>query len=241
MCTVIINVPEPEQGPIRFIAIRDEDPQRPWLAPGQHWPEQFPGVTGIRDQRAGGAWLAFDESKRRAAVVLNRWDHSARDPKTLQTRGALALNAVVGILPDAAPKTAGFNLLSVGASQASVVSWDGIERQEYLIPPGTHMLAHDGLDDPKTERIKRWLGEFQDAGIVEQSGAPWWQNWALLLDRSAAISAPDAPEAIIRDNVFAQAASKSLLSCAVQLGENVAQLEFVELAEAGRWNQARYC
>lgn len=242
MCTVIINVPAPDAAPTRFIAIRDEDPGRPWLAPGEHWPQQYPGVVGIRDQRAGGAWLAFDEVHNRAAVVLNRRDHSGRDPRSLATRGTLALDAVMGIFPEDQPKTAGFNLLTVSPSSATVVSWDGISRHEYQIPAGVHMLAHDDLDDLRTDRIKRWLPDFRAAASdLDAPQAHWWQPWVEVIELSDRTIDPADPQALIRSNVFEGASSKSLLSCAVSVEEGASDLAFAELAEAGRWGGARYC
>ena len=78
MCTVVIRVPEPDRGDVRILAVRDEDPGRPWLPLGAWWPEH-PEVEGVMDQLAGGAWLAHDD--RRLAVLLNRAD--ALDPAKL--------------------------------------------------------------------------------------------------------------------------------------------------------------
>ena len=60
MCTVIIHVGESPSEPIRLVAIRDEDPARPWNPLGRWWPDTHSGVVGVRDVRAGGAWLAAD-------------------------------------------------------------------------------------------------------------------------------------------------------------------------------------
>ena len=67
MCTVVIRVPQ--RGPLRVLAIRDEDPQRPWRPVGAWWPDR-PTVRGIMDELAGGAWMAADGST--FAVLLNR-------------------------------------------------------------------------------------------------------------------------------------------------------------------------
>jgi uncharacterized protein with NRDE domain len=58
------------------LAIRDEDPDRPWSPLGRWWPESHGGVIGVRDVRAGGAWLAADPGAGRLAVLLNRADVS---------------------------------------------------------------------------------------------------------------------------------------------------------------------
>src|SRR4051812_21659446 len=72
MCTVIIQIGESPSDPVRMLAIRDEDPGRPWNPLGPWWPDTHEGVVGVRDVRAGGAWLAADPSARRLAVLLNR-------------------------------------------------------------------------------------------------------------------------------------------------------------------------
>ena len=72
MCTVIIHVPERAEHATRMLAVRDEDPTRPWDAPGPWWPDEYPEVIGVRDRRANGAWLAEDSPAGRLAVILNR-------------------------------------------------------------------------------------------------------------------------------------------------------------------------
>ena len=39
MCTVIIHVARAAFDPIRMLAIRDEDPARPWNPLGPWWPD----------------------------------------------------------------------------------------------------------------------------------------------------------------------------------------------------------
>ena len=48
MCTVVIRVPESPSAPTRVLAIRDEDPERPWNPLGRWWPEPHDGVVGVR-------------------------------------------------------------------------------------------------------------------------------------------------------------------------------------------------
>ena len=68
MCTVVIRVPTAGGGPVRVLAVRDEDPSRPWRPLGPWWPK-LPQVRGVKDELAGGAWLAADDT--RLAVLLN--------------------------------------------------------------------------------------------------------------------------------------------------------------------------
>ena len=128
MCTVIIHVGESPSEPIRLIAIRDEDPARPWNPLGRWWPDTHSGVVGVRDVRAGGAWLAADPDEHRLAVLLNREDLSDRSEDEVVSRGSIVLASVAGTSPGEAPRTHGFNLVEVVPGRARVTMWDGIQR-----------------------------------------------------------------------------------------------------------------
>ena len=85
MCTVIIRIPH-DDAAVQLLAVRDEDPGRGWDPLGAWWPDH-PGVVGVRDRRAGGAWLAAEPASGRLAVVLNR--EGAPDiPTTRSSRAA---------------------------------------------------------------------------------------------------------------------------------------------------------
>ena len=100
MCTVVIRVPEPGAGDIRILAVRDEDPHHPWRPLGAWWP-QHPGVSGIQDILAGGAWLARTDD--RVAVLLNR--AGGADVAVPTSRGGLVLGSVTGApLPTPSPR-----------------------------------------------------------------------------------------------------------------------------------------
>ncbi len=185
-------------GVARLLAVRDEDPQREWDALGPWWPERYPGVVGIRDRRAGGAWLAANPAERRLAVLLNRADVRDLPDAHAVSRGSLALESVMGRSPVAPLPMHGFNLLEVGPEGARVLSWDGVELRETPICPGTHMIAHDDLDDETTPRIEAWLPEFRALGPTADS-PDWTAEWTALLASSTELP-PEDDRAIIRDN-----------------------------------------
>ena len=182
MCTVVIRVPESAAEPTRVLAIRDEDPERPWNPLGRWWPEPHDGVVGVRDVRAGGAWLAADPETGRLAVLLNRADETQRPESELQSRGGIVLDSVAGHSPAAEPATHGFNLVEVEGARARVLTWDGVALRTTDLAPGTHMIAHDDVDDTGTPRIARWLGEFQSAAPASEGR--WWMPWVDVLRRS---------------------------------------------------------
>lgn len=230
MCTVIIRVPDGADEPTRLVAIRDEDPERPWRGLGTWWPHRYPGVSGVQDLRAGGAWLAAGAG--RIAVLLNRHDHGTLADDEVVSRGTLALESVAGRSPDAAPRTRGFNLLEVAAASARVVSWDGVERRETVLRPGTHMIAHDEVDDPATARITRWLPEFRSAEPA--AGEDWWAPWFAVIDRSAELAATD-DRALVRDHRHLGIPTLSLLVCVASVGTDAVDVRGADLPAPGVW------
>lgn len=70
MCTVVILYRPEHRWPLILGANRDEMLDRPWRAPGRHWPDR-PDVTAGLDKLAGGSWLGLNDTGV-VAGVLNR-------------------------------------------------------------------------------------------------------------------------------------------------------------------------
>ncbi len=217
----------------RLLAVRDEDPQRAWDAPGEWWPDRHPGVSGIRDRRAGGAWLAVNPAERRLAVLLNRADVAELSDDVAQSRGSLVLESVSGRSPEAPLPMHGFNLLEVRPDGARVLSWDGVELRETPIEPGIHMIAHDDLDDQATPRIASWLPEFRALGPAADS-ADWASDWTALLGASARLD-PEDDRAIIRDNRPHGFPTQSLLYSTAAVTPQGIALDYRALPSPGHW------
>jgi len=232
MCTVVIRVPAASEEPIRLLAIRDEDPARPWNPLGRWWPEPHDGVLGVRDVRAGGAWLAADPEQRRLAVLLNRADVASRPESELVSRGGIVLDSVAGHSPTGTPHTHGFNLAEVDAGRARVLSWNGDTLRETVLAPGTHMIAHDDVDDLTTPRIERWLDEFRASEPA--AGAEWWHPWMSVLERSTTLPSTD-DRAIIRDNRPYGYQTLSLLACVASVSASGVDVHYGELTVPGAW------
>ena len=178
MCTVIVRVPDDPRHPTRVLAVRDEDPEREWNPLGDWWPEAHPGVIGVRDVRAGGAWLAAAPDRGLLAVLLNRAEGHDLPESAVVSRGALPLAAVEGEAVPAAPRTRGFNLLTVGAAASVVTRWDGTAVHETVLGPGTHMVAHDDVDDSRGR--SRALSLRQHRGSTALGHGIWFevaQRW----------------------------------------------------------------
>ena len=233
MCTVVIDVEN--AGSARLLAVRDEDPLRAWDSLGAWWPEDYPGVIGIRDRRAGGAWLAANPAERRLAVLLNRADVSDLPDARAVSRGALALESVMGRSPVSPLSMHGFNLLEVRPEGARVLSWDGVELRETPIDPGTHMIAHDDLDDATTPRIEAWLPEFRALGPTADSD-DWTAEWTALLASSAALP-PEDDRAIIRDNRPHGYPTQSLLYCIASVTGDGVDVRDVTLPSPAHWTE----
>ncbi|MBO0610648.1 NRDE family protein [Myceligenerans salitolerans] len=173
MCTVLLRLDPAAEWPLLLAAVRDELTDRPWDAPGEHWPREAPGLVGGRDRVAGGTWLAVRAgdvgteageaaglpaggARPGVAAVLNgsfmnRIDRSppgSPPSSTRPSRGRLPLQALTSGVPDAADLRAYevVHLLVADATGARLVSWDGHEVTDAEIPPGDHIITNEGLD-----------------------------------------------------------------------------------------------
>lgn len=227
---MVVDVPRESGQPVRVLAVRDEDRHRPWRGLGEWWPEQ-PGVQGVRDDRAGGAWLAVDPGARRLAVLLNREDLSQRSDDEVVSRGGIPLQSVGRTLNDT-PATRGFNLVEVDAEGATVVEWDGLTARRTRLSPGTHMIAHHSPDDPATPRIARWLEDFRRAGIAD--GEVWWEPWLEVV----AASTGDPSSSVLRRDAHDGLVLESLLVCAASVGADGVDVREAVLSEPGQWDDA---
>ena len=232
MCTVVIDV---EPGEARLLAVRDEDPQRAWDDLGSWWPEQYPGVIGIRDRRAGGAWLGFDPATRRLAVLLNRADLLDLPESETLSRGGLVLESVAGRSPSPPLRTHGFNLLEVTPESSRVLTWDGVALRETPVDSGVHMIAHGDLDDAGTARIEKWLPRFRAEARQASDAADWASHWIGLLADTASLD-PTDDRAIIRDNRVHGYPTLSLLYCTAELSAHGAKVESHVLPTPGHWH-----
>ena len=236
MCTVIIHVPEAPGLPVRLLAVRDEDPNRAWQPLGPRWPDSHPGVIGMRDERAGGAWLAADPAAGRVAVILNRAEVLALPQDELASRGHGVLDAVAGVAPSGQPPVHGFNLVDATAQGATVTMWDGARLRTVTLAPGIHMIAHDDVDDPATARIVAWRDAFDEPHDEARGEEAWWMPWLDTLEETTRLAATDE-RAIVRDNRPYGYPTLSLLVCAAEVDAEGARVVYGEFDEPGRWNR----
>ncbi|MDW4573160.1 hypothetical protein R8Z57_10305 [Microbacterium sp. M3] len=165
-------------------------------------------------------------------MLLNRADESTRPESELVSRGGIVLDTVAGRPPAGAPATHGFNLVEVDGPRARVLTWDGVALRTTELEPGTHMIAHDDVDDPATPRIARWLGDFRST--VPATEGRWWMPWVEVLERSAALP-PTDDGAIIRDNRPYGYPTLSLLACVASVSADDVDVHYGELTRPGEW------
>ncbi|MGI6879698.1 NRDE family protein [Microbacterium sp. gxy059] len=227
MCTVVFRVPESDADPLLLLAVRDEDPARPWNPLGASWPA-LPDLIGVQDRRAGGAWLAAMPGAGRLAVTLNRAGDPPVGEDEIVSRGGLALDAAAGRAPQDVERMRGFNLLVVDGPRAEVRAWDGRDLAVSRPGPGVHMLAHDGVDDPRTARIRAWLDDFRAADASVEA-------WLDVLARTAR-TPPGDDDAIIRDNRPHGWGTLSTLVCTAVVRPGSAEVRYAALRRPGSWD-----
>ncbi|MGW0803828.1 NRDE family protein [Nonomuraea sp. NPDC002799] len=155
MCTLIVRTGRT----LTLMGVRDEFADRPWEAPGEHWPD-YPGVIGGRDLKAGGTWLAVNPAARRAAALLNGRGHAARETTKI-SRGDLALRAAYTGEPpgDDLTRYDPFHLVVADLSAVRLYGWDGARRTTAELPGGVSMVVNTGLD-PASDRVVTHLPRF---------------------------------------------------------------------------------
>ncbi|NLE97835.1 MAG: NRDE family protein, partial [Propionibacterium sp.] len=196
---------------------------------GQWW---TPGVVGVLDELAGGAWLAADDES--LAVLVNR--EGTPDVPVPTSRGELVLDAVAGRALPQPLTTLGFNLIRATSRGVDVTAWTGSGPPRVVaLAPGTHMVSHSDVDDPSNPRVARWLDDFAAASTADKPDGHWWEPWVDVLRRTTEL-APTDPQAIICDNRPHGYPTLSLLLVVASIGPEGSALAASTLTEPGRWN-----
>ena len=195
MCTLILLQRPDHDWPLLLAANRDEMTDRPWLAPGHHWPGQPDVVAGI-DRVGGGSWLGLN-SDGLVAAIMNR--HGTLGPQAgMHSRGELVLRALAY---DSAARAAAalaqldpesyrsFNLVVADRREAFWLCHRGDAKpgriEVHTIPPGLAMLTAGNLNDMRSPRIRIYLPRFREVPPPDPEISDGWSEWtALLASRS---------------------------------------------------------
>jgi hypothetical protein len=164
MCTVVVSVDPGSPVPVLFVGVRDEFLARPWIPPGNHWPDR-PELIGGQDLQAGGTWLAVNPIHRRVAAILNAFGPAA-DESTRLSRGGLPLLAAAGGSPAGLDVTRydPFHLAIATLDTVTVSTWDGRALTEIALGPGLHLIVNSGVEG-------KGDGEFAPPGAMEDMSA----------------------------------------------------------------------
>jgi len=146
VCTLIAGIDPHSSVPVLLIGVRDEFLDRPWRAPGRHWPRR-PELVGGQDLQAEGTWLAVHPGAPRAACILNGHGSLADDSRR-RSRGELPLRlAAEGELGDIDPAEYDpFHLLCATPDATRLWSWNGEKLTERGLGAGLHLVVNSGLE-----------------------------------------------------------------------------------------------
>ena len=175
MCTLVILRRPDHAWPVLLAANRDELADRPWRAPGRHWPDRENVVAG-RDELAGGSWLGINDEGI-AAGVLNRRDSLGPDP-LLRSRGELVLEALdhadaadaataLGNLDGHSYRS--FNMVIADNRDAFWLHGHGPASDGRIgvapLAPGLSMITAHDLNDDTSPRIRHFRPLFEAASV----------------------------------------------------------------------------
>jgi hypothetical protein len=192
MCTVVILRRPDNRWPVLIGANRDEMIDRPWHAPGRHWPDRPEVVAGL-DVLAGGSWLGINDWGV-AAAVLNRTGSLGPAPG-LRSRGELVLEALdhadavdaaeaLSYLDPDAYRT--FNLIIADERDGFWLRHDGGRRIEVQpLTEGLSLIAASDVNDLGTRRLELAMPAFR-AWPVPQPDQGEWSAWQQLLGSTRA-------------------------------------------------------
>lgn len=196
MCTLVILRRPGHPWPVILGANRDEMIDRPWAAPGRHWPDRPEVIAGL-DRTAGGSWLGLNDHGV-VAAILNRRGSLGPEPGK-RSRGELVLEALdhadalaaaeaLAELNPAAYRS--FNMVVADNRDAYWLRNSGTPEARVVelapIPEGLSMLTAYDLDDPQSPRIARHKADFEAAAAPEPAlpDGGDWSAWQALLGRA---------------------------------------------------------
>lgn len=193
MCTLVTLRRPQHSWPLILAANRDEMIDRPWAAPGRHWPDRPEVVAGL-DRTAGGSWLGLNDHGVVAAILNRRGSLGPAPGK--RSRGELVLEALdhadalaaAEALAELNPQAyRSFNMV-VADNRDAYWLRNRAEPETRVIevvpvPDGLSMLTAYDLNDPASPRGARHQADFEAAEAPD----PWtgdWAAWQTILARS---------------------------------------------------------
>ncbi|MEQ8326965.1 MAG: NRDE family protein [Parvibaculum sp.] len=217
MCTLTILRRPDHPWPVILAANRDEMIDRPWAAPGRHWPDRPEVIAGL-DRTAGGSWLGLNDNGVVAAILNRRASLGPLPGK--RSRGELVLEALdhadavsaaeaLAELNPAAYRT--FNMVVADNRDAYWLRNRGGEDSKVVevqpLPEGLSMLTAYDLNELASPRIARYLPAFEAAPSPDPASGDW-RGWQEILTRTD----PGGEAAMTVERGGFQTVSSSLLA-----------------------------
>ncbi len=239
MCTLVILRRPEHRWPLIVGANREEMADRPWTAPGRHWPDRDHVVAG-QDLEAGGSWLGINDFGVIAGIMNRRGSLGPEADK--RSRGELVLEALDHA--DAAVAARALSAIDPGAyrpfnlfigdnqdafwlrSATSETAGDRPGITMHQIPPGVSMITAWDLNDVGSARIGTYLPRFQSAPAPDPDQGDWsaWRD--LLASRESDPTAgPRGALCVVTDGAYGTLSS-SLIAVGVTDAGAVAKYLF---------------
>ncbi|HMJ13951.1 MAG TPA: NRDE family protein [Polyangiaceae bacterium] len=189
MCTLIVLHRPEHEWPVLIGANRDEMLNRPWRAPGRHWPER-PNVIAGLDELGAGSWFGVN-AEGVAAGVMNRQATLGPAPGK-RSRGELVLDALAHDHAEAAAVALSaldpdaYRAFNLVIADCNGVYWlrhtaaPGTPVELLPLPPGLSMLTAYDVNDASSARIRRYLPRLQQARPPDPERGDW-SDWTELL------------------------------------------------------------
>ena len=227
MCTLVVLRRPGHPWPLLLAANRDEMRDRPWRAPGRHWPDQPQAVAGL-DVQGGGTWLGLNDAGV-VAGVLNRVG-SLGPRRGKRSRGELVLAAL-----DHGDASAGataltrldprdyrsFNLVVADRRNAYWLRHRAQKPEPgespppieaFELPAGLSMLTAHDRNDAASARIRAYLPRFEAAAPPDPRKGNWgaWKR-ILASRRFEPDDGPQGAMSVVTDGGF-ETVSSSLIA-----------------------------
>ena len=218
MCTLVVLRRPGDDWPLLLAANRDEMIDRPWRAPGRHWPDRPEVVAGL-DELAQGSWLGLNDHGV-VAAILNRFGTLGPAPGQ-RSRGELVLEALdhadardaaeaLGAIEPAAYRP--FNMIITDNRDAFWLRHaDAAGRARVSVKAlgtGVSMIAAGDLDEEETPRLRRYRPRFVEAPTPDPARGDW-SSWEALLsdDETTPHDGPAGAMRFITERGFATVSS----------------------------------
>lgn len=228
MCTIIAAVGLSRRWPVLLASVRDENVDRPWVAPALHWPDSHPDVIGGLDLQSGGTWLALDLRQHRVSFLVNRLE---RIHSEARSRGELPLMALDAPdqcwSADSLRQYNGFILGQADANGLLLHQWDTRMLNTHRLGKGVHGLCYRGIGESHP-RLERYLPLFAAKPLPQPSAntssTQSWGQWLHLLAGGGQYSS-DVGALIWRREVEGSVWASQLTAC-IALGPYQSRLDF---------------